>query len=145
MHSGFTCRGTRPWPRSQTTFPRGHCMTAREVIYGCAYEGRPASVSTWVCFSWPQAPQPCCSNVCVFGLIHFIAAAELPSSRPPKPKFHSSFFICCSSQDENPHFKGQVWVFFFLGYSCASSCLLFLFIFISQKWIPVNPLYFIYI
>lgn len=84
---------------------------AREVINGCAYEGRPASRSTWVCFSWPQAPQPGRTYVCVFGLIHFFAAAALPSSRPPKPNFHISFFVCGSPQHVNPPFK-RIWVFF---------------------------------
>lgn len=100
-------------------------MSAREVINGCAYEGRPASFSTWVCFSWPQAPQPSRFHVCVFGLIHFFAAAELPSSRPPKPNFHISSFICGSSQRVNPLFKGQLWVFFSWFQPCTRLFIVF--------------------
>lgn len=73
---------------------------------------RPASHSTWVCFSWPRAPQLCRSHVCVFGLIHFFAAAALPSSRPPEPNFHISSLICGSSQHVNSLFRGQLCFFF---------------------------------
>ncbi len=54
------------------------------------------------------------SDVCVFGLIHFFAAAELPSSRPPKPDFHISSFICGSSQRVNPLFQRTNLVVLFL-------------------------------